>query len=86
MLLLIYMFGTNVFQLHVQRSKINQRFPSLKQSIEVTASSRKSIPHIIRPSSFYCLGAYPLNLFHSENPPGKNKYLKHYLCELIQMI
>lgn len=51
MLLLSYMFGTNVFQLHVQR-----RFPSLKQSIEVTASSRKSIPHIIRPSSFYCLG------------------------------
>lgn len=81
MLLLSYMFGTNVFQLHVQR-----RFPSLKQSIEVTASSRKSIPHIIRPSSFYCLGAYPLNLFHNENPPGKNKYLKHYLCELIQMI
>lgn len=81
MLLLSYMFGTNVFQLHVQR-----RFPSLKQSIEVTASSRKSIPHIIRPSSFYCLGAYPLNLFHNENPPGKNKYLKHYLCELFQMI
>lgn len=56
MLLLSYMFGTNVFQLHVQRSKINQRFPSLKQSIEVTAFRRKSIPHIIRPSSFYCLG------------------------------
>lgn len=86
MLLLSYMFGTNVFQLHVQRSKINQRFPSLKQSIEVTAFRRKSIPHIIRPSSFYCLGAYPLNLFHNENPPGKNKYLKHYLCELFQMI